>query len=206
MRHANYNTVSISEPARFEEAIRLIDEANSADPNFIDHEGAAMPYEVFYSHRLTDWVLRLRPDASEPLRLAARGQHICRWSIPRSSYPMTRLGYLNWRADLKAFHAEKSAEILALAGYGPEVIERVQTLNFKKHLATDPEVQALEDALCLVTLQYQLAALIRKTDPDKMVSILQKTWKKMSPAAHEHALGLSYTPEEQALLAKALGT
>lgn len=199
-------TVSISEPARFEEAIRLIDEANSADPNSIDHEGAAMPYEVFYSHRLTDWVLRLRPDASEPLRLAARGQHICRWSIPRSSYPMTRLGYLNWRADLKAFHAEKSAEILALAGYGPEVIERVQTLNFKKHLATDPEVQALEDALCLVTLQYQLAALIRKTDPDKMVSILQKTWKKMSPAAHEHALGLSYTPEEQALLAKALGT
>jgi hypothetical protein len=38
-----------------------------------------------YAQRLTDWVLRLSPDATEELRLAARCQHICRWEIPREN-------------------------------------------------------------------------------------------------------------------------
>lgn len=163
-----------------------------------------LPCELFYAQKVTEWVLRLNPAASEPLQLAARCQHICRWTVPRKSYPEGRAGYLKWRADLKHFHARQAAEILQQVGYDDDTIKRVQALNLKKDLGRDPDVQTLEDALCLVTLQYQLADLIKKTDSEKMVSILQKTWKKMSEPAHAAALQLDYPPDQLALLQKAL--
>src|SRR5258708_19791039 len=100
--------------------------------------------------------------------------------IPRNSYPMTRAGYLRWREELKRFHAQKSTEILREAGYSEETIARVRDLNLKKNLGEDPECQVLEDALCLVTLQYQLGDLMDKTNPATMVTILQKPCNKLS--------------------------
>ena len=189
---------------RFEEALRRFDGENSCDPHAVTVDGVSQPYELLYSKWVTDWVLRLCPQPSEALLLAARCQHICRWMIPRNSQPMTRVGYLKWRADLKQFHAEKSAGILRETGYSEDTVARVQELNLKKDLAGDPECQTLEDALCLVTLQHQLTDLSDKTEPDKMVSILQKTWKKMSPAAREAALALQFSERETALLQRAL--
>jgi hypothetical protein len=192
------------EDRAFEEAIWRFEQANSADPNSVIFDGKPVPYELFYAQRLTGWVEHLCPSASPALLLAARCQHICRWMIPRGSYPMTRAGYLKWRTDLKQFHAEKSGQILTESGCSPDVIARVQELNLKKSLGQDPELQVLEDALCLVTLQYQLTDLIRKTDPEKMVSILQKTWKKMSAQARGEALRLSYPEDQKNLLSQAL--
>jgi hypothetical protein len=190
---------------RFSEALRRFDEENGRDPNRVVIDGVAHPHELLYAQRLTEWVLRLEPHPSEPLLLAARSQHICRWLVPRKSYEMTRTGYLRWRSDLKRLHAKKSAEILREVGYDEATIARVADLNLKKGLGKDPDCQVLEDALCLVTLQYQLADLVEKTDPEKMVGILQKTWKKMSDAARTHALALSYTEAESALIHQALG-
>jgi hypothetical protein len=195
----------MEEDGRFSEAIRRFDEENGRDPHLVIADGAALPHELLYAQRLTEWVLRLQPNASEPLLLAARSQHICRWLVPRNSYDMTRAGYLRWRNDLKQMHAKKSAEILREVGYDETTIARVVDLNLKKGLGRDQECQVLEDALCLVTLQYQLAELMEKTDPDKMVVILQKTWKKMSEAARTEALALPFTEAEKSLVQKALG-
>jgi hypothetical protein len=190
--------------ARFSEAIRRFDEENARDPNIVDCEGVAHPHELLYAKRLTDWVLRLCPEPSEPLLLAARCQHICRWIVPRSAYEMTRGGYLRWRSDLKQFHARKSAEILREAGYDDPTIARVSDLNLKKRFGDDPDCQILEDALCLVTLQFQLSDLVAKTERSKMIGILQKTWKKMSQTAREYALALPYPETEKRLIEDAL--
>jgi len=195
----------MEEEWRFSEAIRRFDEENGRDPHLIVVDGVAQPHELLYARRLTEWVLRLQPNASKPLLLAARSQHICRWLVPRSSYEMTRAGYLRWRNDLKHLHAKKSAEILREVGYDEATIARVVELNLKKGLGHDQECQVLEDALCLVTLQYQLADLMEKTDPDKMVGILRKTWRKMSDVARAHALALPFTEAESALLEQAVG-
>src|SRR5947207_2462083 len=107
---------------KIEAALRHFDEANSRDPNSENGQ----PRELLYAQRLEKWVLKLCPNASEALRLAARCQHICRWEIPRNSYPMTRAGYLKWRADLKKFHAQKAGEILREVGYDEKVVQRVK--------------------------------------------------------------------------------
>jgi hypothetical protein len=149
-------------------------------------------------------VLKLCPEASEELRLAARCQHLCRWLVPRESYPMTRGGYLKWRENLKHFHAQKAGEILHEVGYPAEVVARVQSLNLKKNFPRDAEGRVLEDALCLVFLEHQFSNLASKTTDDKMVNALQKAWKKMTPAAQAEALKLPYEPHQRALLGEAL--
>jgi hypothetical protein len=189
---------------RFSQAVARFDAENSRDPNQIVVDGITHPQELLYALRLTEWVTRLQPDASEQLLLAARCQHICRWTIPRNHYEMNRVGYLRWRTELKQFHASKAEEILRDVGYDEELITRVRELNLKRNLGRDQECQVLEDALCLVTLQYQLSDLVAKTEHAKMVGILQKTWKKMSPAARTAALKLPYTGPEKELLAEAL--
>ena len=197
-----------AEPARnesrFETALRRFDEENARDPNTELVAGVPRPRELVYAERLTDWVLRLKPDASVALRLAARCQHLCRWMIPRSRYPMDRAGYLKWRTELKKFHAEKSANILREVGYEEELVGRVQALNLKKDFPRDPDSRVLEDALCLVFLQFQFADLAAKTDADKMINALRKSWQKMTEPARAKALKLPFAPREKALLGRAL--
>lgn len=185
---------------KFAAAVRRFDTENSRDPN----QENGRPRELLYAERLTDWVLKLCPDASEPLRLAARCQHICRWESPRENYPMTRAGYLKWRADLKKFHAEKSGAILREIGYDAATIQRVQDLNLKKNFPADAECRLLEDALCLVFLEFQFAPLAAKSDDEKMINALRKSWEKMTDAARAEALKLKFGEHEKNLVAKAL--
>jgi hypothetical protein len=198
------NSFQPANPARFAAAMQRFDEENSRDPNTEVVDGTAHPRELLHAQWLSEWVLKLCPDASEELRLAARCQHLCRWSIPRQSYPMTRPGYLQWREALKQFHAQKAGEILRSVGYPEETIARVQRLNLKKDFPQDAESRVLEDALCLVFLKHQFADLAAKTSEEKVINALQKTWKKMTPTARAKALKLAYAPREQSLLDRAL--
>jgi hypothetical protein len=185
---------------KFQAAIKRFDEENSRDPNFENSQ----PRELLYAQRLTDWVLKLCPAASEILLLAARCQHICRWQSPRENYPMTRAGYLKWRADLKKFHAQKSGEILREVDYDDETIRRVQDLNLKKNFPADPEIRVLEDALCLVFLEFQFAALVAKSDDGKMINAVRKSWEKMTEPARAEALKLNFGAREKILIERAL--
>lgn len=185
---------------KFNAAIRRFDAENSCDPNSEN----GRPRELLYAGRLTDWVLKLQPAAGEPLRLAARCQHICRWQSPRENYPPDRAGYLKWRADLKKFHAEKSGAILREVGYDDETVRRVQDLNLKKNFPADADCRVLEDALCLVFLEFQFAVLAAKSDDEKMVNALKKSWAKMTESARAEALKLNFGEREKQLVARAL--
>ena len=194
----------IADPTRFEKAILKFDEENSRDPNLENVESRMVPRELIYAQWLTNWVLKLQPNASEELLLAARSQHICRWMHPRDSYPMTRAGYLKWRENLKKFHARRAGEILADTGYPQETIARVQSLNLKDNFPEDPESCILEDALCLVFLERQLAALAARSTEEQMVNALRKAWHKMTPRARAQALTIPQAPREAELIRKAL--
>lgn len=189
---------------RFNTAIAEFDILNAQDPNHRTVVGEEVPFELFFANKMTEWVFRLDSNASEIVRLAARCQHICRWEHPRSGYPEGRVGYLTWRKDLKAFHANKSAEVLLKVGYDEDTIAGVRAINLKKDLGRDADVQLIEDALCLVFLDNQFDDLIAKTAEEKMLNILQKTWGKMSAAAHKQALALELSAEASRLLSKAL--
>jgi hypothetical protein len=186
--------------ARYQQAIAAIDAANGADPNRV----SGRPKELVYSEQMSRWLDRLAPGAAEPLRLAVRAQHIRRWEIPRDSYPMDRVGYLKWRTDLKHLHAKLVGEILAGAGYDDVTVARVQGLVRKDRLKQDPDSQTLEDVACLVFLENYFADFAKQHDAAKVIDILRKTWKKMSPAGQAAALALEMPAAAHELVEQAL--
>ncbi|HEV7379026.1 MAG TPA: DUF4202 domain-containing protein [Dyadobacter sp.] len=191
--------------AKLEEAFEKFDSYNKQAREKVTWDGQSFPSEYFYALRLHEWVIKLNPEASEPLLLASRAQHIGRWEISRGTYPEGRVGYLKWRTDLSKFHAEKAAEILSGIGYDEPTIVRVTEIIRKQKLKSDADVQTIEDALCIVFLVYQFDDLILKLSEEKMIDILQKTWKKMSGAGQAVALKLTYSEGAETLLKKALG-
>lgn len=196
----------MGESKKLLKAFKLFDAANAQDPNTEIVDGKEYAKELLYAQRMTDILNQFEPNASEALQLTARCQHICRWEIPRESYEMNRTGYLKWRQDLKKFHAEKASTLLQEVGYDEKTIERVRFLLLKKQLKKDEETQTLEDVICLVFLQYYYEPFLVKHDDDKMISILQKTWKKMSPKGQAAALQLTFSKKGSALLSKALAS
>ena len=187
---------------RFDAAIARFDAVHAEDP---EKDGTGQPKELVYARRMSEWLEKLAPDAPEALRLAARCQHIRRWAIRRSDYPLGAAGYRKWRVDEAAAHAVVAREILEVAVYDEPTIQRVQALVRKEKLKQDAEVQLLEDAGCLVFLEHYFADFARKHDEAKLVEILRKTWRKMSPRGHEAAHGLELTAPLRAIVEKALG-
>lgn len=186
-----------TDPQRFQRAIERFDAANAEDPNRELADGREQPKELLYALRLSAMLERFAPEASEALRLAARCQHIRRWTIPRSDFPMTPAGYKQWRSNLQQFHAETAARMLRDTGYGEETIARVQALLKKEKLKLDPEVQALEDVVDLVFLESYLVDFVAKHpeyDEAKWIDILKKTWFKMSPRGRKAALSIIRLP------------
>ncbi|MEM7015854.1 MAG: DUF4202 domain-containing protein, partial [Pseudomonadota bacterium] len=161
---------------RFDTAIARFDDTNAQDPN----QENGQPKELLYGRRMSGWLDKLTSDAPEALKLAARCQHIRRWAIPRSEYPMGRQGYHRWRNRLKQYHAEVAGEILQDVGYDDELISRVQSLLRKENLTRDPEMQLLEDVICLVFLENYLADFSTQHEESKIIDILRKTLGKMS--------------------------
>jgi hypothetical protein len=189
----------------FQNASAWIDAANAQDPNSEIYQSQSYPKELLYSNRMYEKLMNFHPNASEQVQIATKAQHICRWEMPRESYPMDRVGYLKWREDLKKFHAKTTAEILAKAGYSQEFIDRVSFLIEKKLLKKDEETQLLEDVICLVFLEHYFDPFVQKHDREKMKNIILKTWNKMSEAGHQEALKINYTDANLQLIKDALG-
>ena len=190
---------------RLQNTLAAFDEANRQDPTLEqDEHGNKVPKELLYAQRMSDTLTAFKPNASETLQLAARSQHIQRWKKPRDAYPMTRPGYLRWRTELKQFHGEVAATIMREHGYDNPTVQQVEDLLNKRRLKTDPETQALEDVICLVFLRYYFADFVQQHSEEKLVSIVRKTWRKMSEDGHAAALQLSFSAEEQRIIEQAL--
>lgn len=192
--------------ARLRAALAAIDDANAADPTVVTVRDRTGPKEIIHADLVTEWVLRLRPDADEALLLAARGHHFRRWTVPRSSYPAGRAAYLRWRKDLHAQHAEELGIVLRDAGYDAATIARVQKIVRKDGLARAAEnddVQVLEDALCLVFLETQLVEIAARLDPAKLPGVITKTARKMSGAGLAQIAHVPLGPGARRLLDEA---
>lgn len=193
-------------PTAFEQTLAAIDTLHGEDPRATTlADGTSMPQELAYAQRMSDWLDRVHDAPDEALRLAVRAQHLQRWLVPRAEYPEGRVGYLTWRRDQGIRAGDTTAQLMREAGYSDEDANRAAKIIGKKGLGRDDDVQALEDCACLVFLENYFADFSRKIEHDHMVRIVQMTWRKMSPRAHELALTLPMTDASLALVKEALG-
>jgi len=167
-----------------DQALAAIDAANAADPNLEDGAPAARRY----GERMSSELDRLFPDAPDALKIAARGQHIERWTVPRNTYPEGKTGYHAWRRDLAGHHAERVSAIMAEAGYGEDDIAAAARMLRKEGIKRHADVQALEDTICFVFLKWYFAPFAAKHSDDKVLGIVQKTARKMSEEGRQRVV------------------
>ena len=175
----------------FDEVVKMMDTANSEDPNIETAEGKEWPKELLYSHRMAEMLERYKPMADHVIQLGIRGQHMLRWKSPRDAYSMDRKGYHQWRTALYKFHADSVADLMAKAGFDEESLERVRQAVGKKGIKTNEDTQLLEDVAALVFIEHYMLAFAEKHpeyDEAKWIDIIRKTWRKMTDDAHEFAL------------------
>lgn len=173
------------------QTLALIDAANTADPSLLEGRPAAL----LYGERMSAELARLVPDASDLLQIAARGQHVERWLLPRADYPEGRDGYLEWRREQARRHAARVAGMMAAAGYDIAAQDRVGVMLRKEGIKRDAQVQALEDVICFTFLRWYFQPFAAKHDPEAVLKIVQKTARKMSVEGRARALAEFALPE-----------
>jgi hypothetical protein len=189
----------------YDRARELIDAAHAADPKTAPD---GRPAELIYADHMEEWVARLTPDASPLLRLAARCQHLERWTVPRDTFPLGKPGYHAWRESLYLKQAERARELLLLGGVPAKEADEVALWVSKTGLKTTHGTQVLEDAAVLVFLENEIADFAAEHahyPSEKFVHILRRTWRKLSPEGQQAALQLDLAPGIAALLQEALG-
>jgi len=195
----------MSDPgARFAHAIAAVDAANADDPQVVEVQGQRLPAALVHGQRMSATLARLDRDPSECLRVAARGQHIERWKVPRRTYPAGRAGYLDWRRHQRRFQTERLGEIMAAAGYGADDIAQVGGLIRKERLGRDGEAQTLEDVIYVVFFEHYLKGFVARVEEDKLADILARAWRRMSEHGQRHVRRLALPPNVPRLLERGL--
>ena len=192
--------------SRLAQALDRFDALNAEDPHTERVDGLERPKELVYGERMSARLATFAPEAPESVQLAVRAQHLRRWTLPRSDFPMDRAGYLTWRTRCARMHAELATDVLEHLGYGPDTVARVHKLLTKRGLKTDPEVQLLEDVACLVFLEHYANDFAAEHPRSKVVDVVRKTWAKMSSEGHAAALALSLDSSVLEVVKEALGS
>lgn len=190
--------------SKLNQVISKIDEINSQDPNTEQVNGTSMPKELIYGQRMSACLGEHWADASEYLQIAVRAQHIKRWAVARNEYPEGKAGYLKWRKELGVMHAQTAKQLMLDVGYSEDEAEKTAEITRKAKLKSNTDSQALEDVACLVFLTYYFEPFAAKHSDEKIVNIVQKTWRKMSEKAQNIALGLSLPAHLAELVEQAL--
>lgn len=176
---------------RLDLAFAAIDAANAADPTREDGQPAAL----LYGQRMTVEVAKLFPDATDILQIAARGQHIERWLLPRTDYPDGLEGYLNWRREQARRHGARVGQIMLKAGYPQADADRTGVVLRKEGIKRDPDVQALEDVICFAFLRHYFADFAIGKESNHLLKIVEKTARKMSAMGRAKALAEFNLPD-----------
>jgi hypothetical protein len=169
---------------KLKNVLAAIDEANAYDPDTREGEPAAQ----LYGQRMSVELNLLFPDRSEPLQIAARGQHIERWTLKRKDFAESRTGYLTRQSELAQHHASRVGEIMEEAGYDRQDIERASKMIRKEGVKRDADIQALENVICFTFLRWYLAPFASTQGFEKLDGIVAKTARTMSPEGRALAL------------------
>ncbi|SEK64375.1 protein of unknown function [Colwellia chukchiensis] len=190
--------------SQLKNVFHAIDAINQADTNTTVVDGVSHPKELLYGQYMSACLDTYWPNASEQLKIAARAQHVKRWQLKRADFPSGKSGYLAWRKALGIYHGATAKAVMLEHGYSEEDANATARIIRKENLKSDPDTQTLEDVACLVFLQYYFEAFAAKHKEEKIIRILQLTWRKMSTQGQEIALSLSLPTQTGKLIAQAL--
>jgi len=211
-------------------AVAIIDEVNSRDPSKVPVDGVPTPYRLAYARWLTEWILRIDPNACDELLLIARGRNIEGWrlsEIRRDDYAPNTPGQRQWEMDRKMWQCNRLLQVLKEVDYSDNVISMVQDVMLQKNVP-DPRdlrqydllgafgminyrtlqaaciMQTMADAEALLFLDKNFEEMFNRMPADEVASRLKKELSRMSQQGVITALKQYYNPVQQKILRMAL--
>ena len=175
--------IQLWKPSAFANAIRRIDAANADDPAYADRRRRG-PAPRAHPRRDAHG-LGPAPASRRRRGVAAGG---ARAPHPPLDHPPPRLperpARLSAAGARRCSHARRRGRPrLAGSGLRRRRDRARPAAGAQAQPHARPEAQTLEDGLCLVFLETQFADLRAQHPAAKIADIVQKTWRKMSPAA-----------------------
>jgi hypothetical protein len=199
-----YVATAFAEDPRLLQAVIAFEQIGKHDPKRIVVDGTSQPRQIGEAQVLLGFVLALEPTPSSALMLACHCQHLGRFGSPRDEFPAGREGYRAWRVEAARRSAAEAARILTNLGFEAEFVEAVSAIVTKRGRGQNPDVQAMEDALCLSFLTLDAPEFAGRHSEPEMLRIVQRTWLKMSERSRTFALEQPLAPAVRLLVEKAL--
>ena len=162
--------------------------------------GSQVPEDPCHADNTLEWLLRLEPDASEALQLAALAHDIDR-AIERIK--VKRANFDHYDA-FKAAHARNSAEILrpilTACGVERNIVEEACRLVEFHEVGGDPDSDLLKDADSISFFDVNLPLYFQREGWDETKRRSYWGYHRLTPSAQEIVKHIDYENKEMARL------
>ena len=142
------------------------------------------------------WVLKLKPDASEELQIAALAHDIDR-AVEPTIMRLKGQSYYKY----KAIHAKRSAEIIEHLmrefGYTGELVKRVKFLVENHEVGGDPETDVLRDADSISYFDYNINFYFSRFGPETTKKKIRFMYRRASDRVKEYIFSLRQSSDIQ---------
>lgn len=190
---------------KYSELTVAIDKLHSEDSVMENVDGNLLPAELVYSKRMLQILETVFPGSDNLLKISAQCQHLKRWMIVRTDFPMDRQGYHKWRRVVMNYQLDETGKLLYAYSVSETDINKILDSLKNQGAKGNSDSQVIEDTACLVFLKWYLKPFADKHEPDKVLDILRKTLRKVSEKGLNAAADIDLSKDVLILLDKALG-
>lgn len=158
---------------------------------------SSVPEDPIHSRSVLKWILRLKPDAGEALKIAALGHDVERAIESRK---VKRENYDDYD-EFKAAHASNSArilkEIMRECGVDDaQLIEQVYQLVCRHEVGGDPESDLLKDADAISFFEVNLPLYYERNTREETKRRCEWGYRRLSGKTRGLVARLRYEDEE----------
>lgn len=154
------------------------------------------------------WLLKLKPDADEALKIAALSHDIDRAVTGITEKDLTESEHRKKYYSFKKKHALRSAKIIAdimrKRGYDRKIIEKVEHLVKKHEVGGDEETDALRDADSISYFDYNVYLYLKNMGKEKTKKKIEIMYNRMSVKAKKIVKHMKFRKKEIASLFNAV--
>lgn len=162
-----------------------------------------LDFEPVHSKLVLKWVLKLKPDADEALKISALSHDIDRAITGITEKDLKDYTKIN---EFKKEHSIRSAnficEILEKHNYPKEIINKVRHLVENHECGGDEESNILMDADSMAYFDYNIPSYLKRNGKERTIEKIRFMFSRMSNKAKEMVKVLKFKDKEIASIVK----
>ena len=156
-----------------------------------------LDFDLMHAKLVFKWVLKLKPDADEPLKIAALAHDIERGVTGITEKDLKDNSKLE---EFKREHAMRSAKIITEMmerhGYDKETVHKVRFLVEKHEEGGDEETNLLMEADSLAFFEYNIPFKLKRDGKEKIIKKIRFMYLRLSETGKKLVKEMKFKDDE----------